>query len=87
MDINGEDEGTGLLPRVLLLVVVTNGGEHDEDGDDESDDGVSLLERLLSFFFSPSPALSSIRWWPTLVEFKFTGIMQLQNKPKARIKT
>ena len=83
MAINGEDEGTELLPLLLLLEVVTRGGEHDEDedGDDESEDGVSLLERLLSFFFSPSPALSSIRWCPILVEFKLTGIMQLQNKP------
>lgn len=34
LDINGADEGTGLLLRLLLLVVVTSGGEHEEDGDD-----------------------------------------------------
>lgn len=64
-------------------MVAANGGEHDED--DELDDELeNLFERLLNFFFSPSHALSSILlWWcPTLVEFKLTGMMQWQIKPK-----
>lgn len=55
--------------------------EGDED-DDEEDILANLLDELLSFFFSASRSLSSILWWPTFVEFKLTGMMHLQRKPK-----
>lgn len=77
--INGEEGGREVLLPSLL--VVAPGGGDDNEEDDEFEDEVNLFERLLSFFFSPSSTLSSILWCRTFVEFKLTGIIQLQKKP------
>lgn len=51
------------------------------DAGEQLEDEVNLLERLLSFFISPSlcTLLSSI---PTLIELILAGIIQLHRKPR-----
>lgn len=65
--------------RLSVAVVATGGGEHGEDGVLEDE-----FELLLSFFFSPSQALSCILLRPTFVEFIFTGMIHLQRKPRTK---
>lgn len=77
--IKEEDGGTQRL--CLLRVDVTRG--HDAGAGEPELDDAYLLERLLSFFFSPSQDLLLLT--STFVSFKPAGSTQLQKRPKIHI--